>query len=125
MRFIVDTHTLIWWIEKNSRLSATADAILTSPTSQLIIPVIVLCEFYYYLKKTKQTEAYPTVYRKLEQDTRMTLEPLAADLVAAIPDGLEMHDGLIAALCLASEGSVILSQDLSLRQWGGRRVVWE
>lgn len=38
MKYVIDTHTLIWFQEGNSRLSANALTILYHPDSQLVIP---------------------------------------------------------------------------------------
>ena len=35
MRYVVDTHTIIWFLEDNPRLGSNAKAILTDATSQL------------------------------------------------------------------------------------------
>jgi PIN domain nuclease of toxin-antitoxin system len=44
MRYVVDTHTLVWFLEGNSRLGTNAKTILANPDSQLILPAIALAE---------------------------------------------------------------------------------
>lgn len=44
MKYVVDTHALIWFLEGNSRIGTNAKTILSEPTSQLILPAIVLAE---------------------------------------------------------------------------------
>ena len=44
MRYVLDTHTLLWHLGGDPRLGPKADAILNDPTALLIIPVIVLAE---------------------------------------------------------------------------------
>lgn len=37
MRLLLDTHTLLWLLEGNSQLSATATALLIDPTNELLM----------------------------------------------------------------------------------------
>jgi PIN domain nuclease of toxin-antitoxin system len=36
MKYVIDTHALIWFLEGNHRLGIQAKTILSEPTSQLI-----------------------------------------------------------------------------------------
>jgi PIN domain nuclease of toxin-antitoxin system len=38
MKYILDTHALIWFLEGNSRLSPIVKAILSDASSELILP---------------------------------------------------------------------------------------
>ena len=120
---IVDTHTLIWFIEKDPRLGNKANDILEDSSSVLIIPVIVLCEFYYYLRKKMKSGLYQNIEEKLKADPRTLIVPITADLVSKIPEKLEMHDGLIAALQTTLNNSVILSKDSQLAEWNSSVLV--
>lgn len=122
---IVDTHALIWFLENNPHLGRQAHAILVDAKSQLIIPVIVLCEFYYYLRKKKVGDSYNGIFNILKGDPRILLASFEADLIPKIPDSLELHDGMIAALHSTLPGSVILSKDGKLKKWGPSVLVWE
>ncbi len=44
MRYVLDTHALIWFLEGNFRLGENARKIISDPNSQLILPAIVLAE---------------------------------------------------------------------------------
>ena len=44
MKYIVDTHALIWFLEGNPRLGTAAKQVLESQESQLILPAIALAE---------------------------------------------------------------------------------
>jgi len=41
VEILVDTHTLIWWLEKNIRLSKRALALLASPTTNVLVSAAV------------------------------------------------------------------------------------
>jgi len=38
MKYVIDTHALIWFLEGNPRLGANAKTILSHPDSRLVIP---------------------------------------------------------------------------------------
>ncbi|NJK66777.1 MAG: type II toxin-antitoxin system VapC family toxin [Microcoleus sp. CSU_2_2] len=44
MKYVIDTHALIWFLEGNQRLGTQAQAILSNVTSQLVLPAIALSE---------------------------------------------------------------------------------
>ena len=41
MELLIDTHTLIWWLEYNSRLSRKAIALLSSPATTVLVSAAV------------------------------------------------------------------------------------
>ncbi|MEH2291852.1 type II toxin-antitoxin system VapC family toxin [Nostoc sp.] len=51
MKYVIDTHTLIWFLEGNSRLGANANAILSNPDSQLVIPATTLAEAVWIVER--------------------------------------------------------------------------
>lgn len=122
---VVDTHALIWFLEQNRRLGRRAREILLAPSSELVVPVIVLGELCYYLRKKKKGALYQEIYARLKHDPRITFTALEPDLILKIPETLEMHDGIIAATHLELSGSLILSKDDELKKWKGEALVWE
>jgi PIN domain nuclease of toxin-antitoxin system len=44
MKYVIDTHALIWFLEGNQRLGTQAQAILSNLESQLVLPAIALAE---------------------------------------------------------------------------------
>ena len=44
MILVLDTHPVVWFLEASSRLSSKAQQAISDPSSQLIIPSIVLAE---------------------------------------------------------------------------------
>jgi len=121
---IVDTHALIWYIEDSARLGKKAKAHLESAQSRLMVSVIVLGEYLFYLKKRKMEPLYDQVFATLQDDRRFQIIETTSAHVRAIPEGLEMHDGLIAAVMLDYPGSIMLSQDHLLKAWGKDKIVW-
>jgi PIN domain nuclease of toxin-antitoxin system len=44
MKYDIDTHALIWFLEGNPKLGTAAKSALSNSTSELILPAIVLAE---------------------------------------------------------------------------------
>ena len=53
IRYVVDTHALVWFLEENPRLGARAKTILQNPESALVIPIIVLAEACWMIEHSK------------------------------------------------------------------------
>jgi len=43
-KYVLDTHTLVWYIEGNPRLGAAAKLVIDDPGSELVLSVIALAE---------------------------------------------------------------------------------
>ena len=50
-KFIVDTHALIWHLEGRSSIGAAAKAIIDTPESELVLPIIALAEAVFIVDK--------------------------------------------------------------------------
>jgi PIN domain nuclease of toxin-antitoxin system len=53
MKYVVDTHALIWFLEGNPRLGASAKTVLMDPISELILPAIALAEAVWIVDRGK------------------------------------------------------------------------
>jgi PIN domain nuclease of toxin-antitoxin system len=53
MKYIVDTHALIWFLEGNPRLGTAAKQVLGDRESQLILPAIALAEASFIVERGK------------------------------------------------------------------------
>jgi len=100
-KFIVDTHALIWHLEGNPALGRKAKAVIDSPQSELVLPIIALAEAVFIVGKGRTS--IPNVSDLLNDvlsDPRIEIYPLSFEILqasltlTAIP---EMHDRLIVA----------------------------
>lgn len=101
MRFVTDTHCLVWYLQDNARLTEHARA-LFEPSDiggQVIIPVIVLAELLHISRKVSLPVSFPSTLRHLQQEPQFAFCPLTLEILeTAIPfRKLEMHDALIVA----------------------------
>lgn len=124
MNFIIDTHALIWFFENNPRLGKHALNAFENPEATLWLHVIVLCELLFYLRKKRKSDEYDPLIRVIQSDKRIQIVDLNLDQISKIPSGLEMHDGLIAALALQIPEAKILTCDRLLTSWASHRIAW-
>ena len=110
---MVDTHALWWYLFSSERLSTDAAAVfLRAATGEatIIIPAIVVAEFYYLSIKLRDPVAPSELMDMVRTARGMELSDLGMaqleklDMLQEIP---EMHDRLIAAEALTLDSPVI------------------
>ncbi len=129
---IVDTHALVWHLEGNPRLGASAKAILGDPSSQLVLPMIALAEACWMIEHGKSTISnVRDLLAAVDADPRLEITPLNREILdrslsLAVID--EMHDRQIvaSALVLQDKGAAvaILTRDLVIQNSGLVTVIW-
>ena len=132
MRYVVDTHALIWFLEDNPRLGSNAKAILTHTTSQLILPAIALAEAVWIVERGKTSiPSVADLLSAIDADPRVIIYPLDQAVIeqtilfSAIH---EMHDRQIVAtaIVLQSQGEIItlLTCDKNIEASGLVSIAW-
>ena len=132
MRYVVDTHALIWFLEDNPRLGSNAKAILTHATSQLILPAIALAEAVWIVERGKTSiPSVADLLSAIDADPRVIIYPLDQAVIeqtilfSAIH---EMHDRQIVAtaIVLQSQGEIItlLTCDQNIEASGLVSIAW-
>lgn len=124
--FVVDTHTLVWFLSRSPRLSRGAHAILRDPTVRLIIPAIVLAEIKYLGNRGRFAQTLADVFRVISTDTRCLVYPIDLGVVQQAPAALDIHDSLIVGTALAQPAAVdgILTCDEAITKSGLVPVIW-
>jgi PIN domain nuclease of toxin-antitoxin system len=110
--FVIDTHTLVWFLSRSPRLSGTVLALLHDPTVRLIIPAIVLAEIKYLSSRGRFAQTLDDVLRVVSTDPRCVLVPIDLNVIQHAPASLDIHDGLIVlhARCTRAELRVLLAE---------------
>lgn len=131
-RYVLDAHTLIWYIEGNPRLGVNAGIILDDPASSLYLPIIALAEACHIVGRGRT--AVPSIAALLadvDADPRIaivSLDRAILDLSLTLIAITEMHDRLIAAttLYLASPGetATLLTRDSNITISGLVPTLW-
>ena len=99
--YIIDTHALVWFLEKSPKLGKNARNALIDSNSSIIIPSIVLAEIKFLYAKNRFSTSLEQVFSVMEDDPRCIIQPLDVDTVNMIPTTLEIHDAIITALSKA------------------------
>lgn len=113
MKYVIDTHALIWFLEGNSRLGTNATAILSNADSQLVIPATTLAEAVWIVERGRTSiSSAKNLFSVVEADPRMVIYPLDKDVIEktiSLSTINEMHDRQITAtaLVLASQGEIV------------------
>lgn len=94
---MVDTHSLVWYLQDNPRLSAENKSRFESGQALVIVPTIVLAELLYIAKRVKMS--FGDTLSLLEQSPVFEFHSLNVSIIkiAAKFPHLEIHDSLIAA----------------------------
>lgn len=132
MKYVIDTHALIWFLEGNSRLGANAKAVLSHSDSQLVIPATTLAEAVWIVERGRTSiPSGKDVIAAVESDYRVLIYPLDKEIIEmtmSLSSINEMHDRQIAAtaLVLASKGDMVqlLTCDQNITASGLVPIVW-
>nr|HID13466.1 PIN domain-containing protein [Anaerolineae bacterium] len=131
--YIADTHSLIWYLQDNPRLSLRARSLFSQADvgkATLVVPTIVLVEMTYLAEKKRI--AYTLVKAALNLLRGASKNYRLAPLDLAVVEALErtprsvvsdMPDRIIAATAL-SLGLPLLSRDPAMKAVGGLEVIW-
>ncbi len=102
-QFVVDTHTLWWYLRASYRLSDEVAGIFrlaAAGSVTIIVPAIVVAEFYFLSVKESQPTAPSVLFDDMASIGGIELSDLGRaqlDLLDRLPEIPEIHDRLIAA----------------------------
>ena len=103
MKHVVDTHPLLWYLANNPRLGPAAKAALSDPTSELVLPAIVLAEACWIVERGRVALSADQLLQALHADLRIQVHPLDEAVVRrslGVTTITEMHDRQIVATAL-------------------------
>jgi PIN domain nuclease of toxin-antitoxin system len=130
MRYVTDTHALVWHITRDPRLSSRAAAVFEQADDarcSVVIPCIVFWELTYLIEKGKLPAEVGLLVRALSDAENYVVHPLCLPVIEAstrlpreaLPDP---WDRLIAGTALHLR-CPLLTRDAAIRQ-AGVEVVW-
>lgn len=133
MKYVIDTHTLVWFLEGNTRLGSKAKIVLADSKSQLILPAIALAEAVWIVERARTSIPSVTdLLNAINADPRIVIYPVNKAVVDRSIDLsaiTEMHDRLIVATAfvLKDRGEKIglLTCDRNISASGLLTLVWE
>lgn len=132
VKYVIDTHALIWFLEGNPRLGDQAKQILSNPNNELVLSAIALAEAIWIVGKGKTSiPTAQTLLDEVNQDARVVVYPLdkaIIEVTLSLPTILEMHDRQIVATAkyLESQGDMVslLTCDQNITSSNLVTIVW-
>ena len=76
MRYVLDTHALLWHLSRGARLGADAKRILNDPRALLIVPVLVLAEAKHAADRKRLPITFERVLQSILVSPRLTVFPM-------------------------------------------------
>lgn len=130
MPYVTDTHSLVWYMMGNPKLSRRARAIfrkVDNVEEQIIIPCIVFFELLYLVEKKKVVADFDNFLTLVSSSTNYIVEPLCIPIIEKsrrIPRNriADPWDRLIAATSMHLNYPLI-SRDESMKQIG-LEIIW-
>lgn len=131
-KFIVDTHALVWHLEGKPTLGKKAKAIIDSPHSKLVLPIIALAEAVFIVEKGRTSiPGVSDLLNDVLNDPRIEIYPLTFEILQeslTLTAIAEMHDRLIVAtgIYLQNSGETveIITKDNEIILASLLPVVW-
>ena len=132
MKYVIDTHALIWFLEGNEKLGHQAKTILSDVSSQLVLPAIALAEAAWIVERGKTSiPSVNALLNAINNDPRIAIYPLNRTIINQTIGLLtihEMHDRQIVAtaIILRNQGETValLTCDQNITASGVISVVW-
>jgi len=127
MKYVVDTHSLVWYFSKDGRLSRKVKVILQEAEdgrNELFIPAIVLLEAIDISEKKKVPFKIEKLFSFVEERDNFQIVDINFPLIKElthIGKGLDLHDRIILTVSKLTDG-VLLTKDAQLKKFA--KVVW-
>jgi len=116
MTYVIDTHILIWFLDKNKRLKPHHYQILIDKNNNFVLPAIVLAEIKHLISLKRISVAFEEVIEYISESDNCIIYPVDENVIEKMPEGLNIHDALIVATGLVyktmlGENVIILTED--------------
>ena len=127
MRWVVDTHSLVWYFTKDKRLSKRVKEIIQKGEKgreEIILPSIVLLETIAIAEKKKIKFDIKKLFEFLESLPNLIIADLNLELIKEVtktPKILDLHDRVIVAVSQIYE-AVILTRDSQIKLFA--KTLW-
>ena len=129
MRYVVDTHALVWHLTNDRRLGSQARRVLDDDSARLIVPSIVLAEAKYIAERKRVALTFKQILDAIVSSPNTSVFPLDVFAVEYMPEHFEIHDGIIVASALFCQEFfrdeiAILTNDRAITESGLVATLW-
>lgn len=127
--FVVDTHSLLWYLTASPRLSRRARSVFKrgeEGKAKIIIPSIVLAELYFLLEKLRVDLDFESEYKKIVEAGQFKIVPLSGEDVLIFKElsGIrEIHDRIIVGVAYKLKIPLV-TRDKEIWESGIVKVIW-
>lgn len=131
--YVLDTHTLLWYLDDDARLGYAAAQLLGDPSARFLLPAIVLAKALFILEFRLQRHTIRTadLLSRLEADGRIAFAEITHAVILKTLECTtitEMHDRQIVATGLIAQAAgaqvTILAKDRNISQSGLLPTLW-
>ena len=128
MRYLLDTHTFLWWNMKSSRLSPRAVELCQDKANTLLLSLASVWEIQIKLQlgKLQLTAPLAEVIKKQREENLIELLPIELPHVLGLANLPDHHKDPFDRMLIAqaiSEGLILISHDPRMTQYPVQ-VVW-
>jgi PIN domain nuclease of toxin-antitoxin system len=129
MVYVCDTHAIVWFLDKDPRLSLAAKNTLANPNTVLIVPTIVLAEITHLYARGRINISPAIVEQKVLTSINCSVHPLDEEVVTLMPASLDIHDAIIVATALVYRDTrqqpvTLITKDNKITQSGLIQTLW-
>lgn len=128
-RYVIDTHTLFWYLTASPKLSVRAHTLLKegeNGKALFLIPSIVLAELFYVIERTGARLDFENEYEKICEAGFFDIVSLSGFAILDFPklsNVVDMHDRIIAGVAYR-EKVPIITRDKDIRKSKIVKVIW-
>lgn len=129
MVYVSDTHAIVWFLDKDPRLSVIAKNTLANPNTVLIVPTMVLAEITHLYARGRISISPAIVEQKVLTSSNCSVHPLDEGVVTLMPASLDIHDAIIVATALVyrnirRQPVTLITKDTKITQSGLLQTLW-
>lgn len=129
MFHVTDTHSLLWLLTGNRRLSDPARDALEDAAIPLVVPSIVLAEVRFLHARGRITIDLDTVLSYVDSSTGCSIQAFDEAVARRLSTQLEIHDSIIVATALVlkettGQDVALVTRDEAIAASGLVPVIW-
>ena len=127
--YVVDAHSLVWFIAEDERLSLIAKRILEQAEEaevQVLIPTVVLAEITHISRKKRVSITIDEVLDRIDQSSGFVIVPFDFPIfqtMLKLPKEWELHDLIIGATARYYR-SKLITKDSVLQNSLEIEIIW-
>lgn len=127
---ILDTHTFVWFLQKNGKLPNLACELIFEENHVKVIPFITLCEIHYLHQHNRFRMPLTKVIKTIHETHDFQIANHNEKQASFLLPELDIHDALIVATAIEYEKEysrevIILSKDELIQRHSPIPVLWK